>query len=93
MRGGGTEQCLKSAVELLQLVDEQLDAINRGGEVLIDGAPRNCRVCGKGQYRKAELEPNVVGKPVISLSLAGKPVEMSIYTCDVCHHVQFFQAE
>jgi serine/threonine protein kinase len=87
------DQCLESASELLQLVDEQLGVIQRGGEAPTDGFPRSCRICGRGQYRKAELEANVAGKPVVNLSLAGKPVEMSIFTCDVCHHVQFFQAE
>jgi serine/threonine protein kinase len=84
------DQCLASAVELLALVDEQLNILERGGQALMDGAPRPCHICGKGQYHKAELEKNVVGKPVVNLSLAGKPVEVSMFICDVCRHVQFF---
>jgi serine/threonine protein kinase len=87
------DQCLGSAVDLLALVDEQLAVLERGGQVLTEGIPRPCHICGKGQYRKMLLEPGVVGKPLVNLSLAGKSIEFSIFICDVCHHVQLFRAE
>jgi hypothetical protein len=83
--------CLCSAIELLAVVDAQLAVLERGGQLLTDGVPRPCPICGKGLYRKMLLDANVAGKPVVNLSLAGKPVEVSIFTCDVCHHVQFFR--
>lgn len=85
------DECLVSAVELLATVDEQLAVLERGGQVLTDGVPRPCRICGKGLYRKILLPANVAGKPVVNLSLAGKPIEVSVFACDVCHHVQLFR--
>lgn len=87
------DQCLASAVVLLAKVDSQLAMLERGGQPLTDGVPRPCRVCGKGLYKKMVLDPGVSGKPVVNLTLAGKPLEMSIFSCDVCHHVQFFREE
>jgi serine/threonine protein kinase len=87
------DQCLPSAVELLAAVDEQLAVLERGGQVLAEGVPRPCHVCGKGQYQKAVLDANIAGKPVVNLSLAGKPIVVSLFTCNVCHNVQFFVDE
>ena len=87
------DQCLASAVELLAVVDEQIEILGQGDQALANGEPGHCLVCGKGQYRKAELEAGVVGKSVVSLSMAGQPIEVSMFTCDFCHHVQFFRAE
>lgn len=83
------DQCLASAGDLLPLLDEHLAVIEAGGEIADDGS-RRCRVCGKGQYRKEELDPGAAGRPVISLSLAGKPIDVSMYTCNSCGNVQFF---
>jgi len=81
------EQCFPSAIELFALVNAQIDSLERG----IDAEDsQHCRICGKGQYRKAVLDNNVVGKPVITLSMAGKPIDVSMFVCDVCRHVQFF---
>jgi serine/threonine protein kinase len=87
------DHCLTSAVELLAAVDEQIAMLARGGQVLTGGVPRPCHVCGKGQYRKMVLEANVAGKPVVNLQMAGKPVEVSVFTCDVCQNVQFFREQ
>jgi serine/threonine protein kinase len=85
------EQCFVSAVELLAVVNEQLAALERGGQLLTDGIPRPCRICGKGLYRKMQLAAGVAGKPVVNLSLAGEPIELSLFTCDVCHNAQLFR--
>jgi hypothetical protein len=85
------DQCLASAGDLLSLVDERLTVIEEGGEVVNDGGSRRCRICARGRYRKEELDAGVTGRPVISLSLAGKPIEVSIYICDCCGNVQFFR--
>lgn len=86
------EHCLTSGQELLALVNEHLAILDRGGQLLEMGVPRPCRVCGKGQYRKLELEQNVVGSPVVNLSMAGKPIQASVFECDNCHHIQLFAA-
>lgn len=85
------EQCLASAVDLLPLVDEQLAILKFGGQILRDGVPRPCHVCGKGQYKKVGLDPGVTGKPVVGLTMSGKPIEVSMYICDNCEHVEFFR--
>ncbi|SRR6266404_8071549 len=86
------DQCLNSAGELLAVVDEQLTMLERGGQLLTNDVPRPCRVCGKGQYHRVDLDKNVAGNPVVNLSMAGMPIEVSVFTCDVCRHVQFFRA-
>jgi len=86
------DQCPDSASELFVLVDEQLTMLGQGGQLLTDGVPRPCRVCGKGQYHRMELDTNIAGKPVVNVSLAGKPIELSMFICDVCNHTQFFRA-
>jgi hypothetical protein len=80
-------------IELLAAVGEQLAVLERGGQLLTDAIPRPCRICGKGLYRKMQLAAGVAGKPVVNLSLAGEPIELSLFTCDVCHHVQLFREE
>ncbi len=84
-------QCLNSAKELLDLVDENLPVIEGGGQLLTEGIPRPCHVCGRGKYQRAQLDPNVVGQPVVSLSMAGKPIGVAVFVCDRCNHVEFFQ--
>ena len=86
-------KCLDSAVELLAVVDAQLALLQRGGQLLTDAVPRPCHICGKGLYKKMLVDANVPSKSVVILSLAGKPIEVAIFTCDVCHHVQFFREE
>jgi len=87
------DQCLASAVELLAIVDEQLLVLERGGQLLTDGVPRPCHICGKGLYRKVLLDAGVVGRPVVNLPLAGMPMEATIFICNVCHHLQLFHEE
>jgi serine/threonine protein kinase len=86
------DECLPSAVELLALVDEQLTVLERGGESMTDGTPSYCRTCGKGRYQKVHLDPNVTGEPVVNLTMAGKPIAVSMFVCDKCYHAQFFRA-
>jgi len=83
-------QCLDSAKELLDLVDENLAMIERDGQLLTDDVPRPCRVCGRGRYRKVGLDANVVGEPVVRMDMAGKPLGVSMFVCDVCSHADFF---
>jgi serine/threonine protein kinase len=45
------EKCLSQASELLLVVDGHLSAMRRGGQMLEDGVPRPCHVCGKGFYQ------------------------------------------
>ena len=85
------DQCLNSAVELLDLVDESLGMIERGGQLLTDDVPRPCRVCGRGHYRKLGLDAGVVGEAVLRMDMAGKPLAVSMFVCDICSHADFFR--
>jgi len=85
------DECLPSAAELLPLVDEQLAVVERGGQVLTNGEPKHCRMCGKGLYHKVKLDPNVVGSSVVNLTMAGKPIDLSMFVCDRCYHAEFFR--
>ncbi len=83
------EQCLPSATELLSVVDVQLGILERGGHAVGDGVPRHCRVCSKGQYHRV-VNPNVTAKTVLTLSIAGMPMQLAMFICDNCSHVEFF---
>jgi serine/threonine protein kinase len=85
------QQCLSSAKELLDLIDENLPIIELGGQLLEDGIRRPCHVCGRGEYQRVQLDANVVGRPLVNLSMAGKPIEVAVFACDWCHHVELFR--
>ena len=61
---------LKNAGELLALIDESLQALQRGGQVLRGAGPNYCRICGLGTYQWASEEMNA---------------EMR-FVCDSCGH-------
>jgi Protein kinase domain len=63
------QDCLKSATELLALVDEKLETLRNGGQPLGEGVLRPCRVCGRGRYVRAQLESGVTGAAVVTLSM------------------------
>src|SRR5260370_20736830 len=84
------DHCLAAAGALVALVDEHLAVIERGGQLLTGGVPRHCRVCGRGQYQKVELDENVTGEPVVNLSMAGIPIEVCMFTFDRCRRTHFF---
>jgi hypothetical protein len=86
-----SKNCLASADDLLTIVNTTIARIERGGQLLSDGVPRPCRVCGTGLYQPAVLRQGVQGKPVFSFSLAGAPVEVRPFTCDHCGHMELFK--
>jgi len=83
--------CLESAEQLLSILDENLIILDRGGQLLSEGVPRPCRVCGKGHYKAVSLPRNVVGEPKVTLNMAGMPINISLFACDSCGHVQLFR--
>jgi len=83
--------CLESAQQLLPIVDEHLAILQRGGQLLSDGVPRPCRVCGKGHYKLESLPQGTVGQSKIDLSMAGKIILLRLFICDVCGHVELFK--
>jgi serine/threonine protein kinase len=71
--------CLTGAGDLLLIVDEMLNMLNQGGQLLDELTPRPCRACGIGAYKIAPGRFPLVGSP-----------EWDIYACDYCDHIQIF---
>lgn len=87
------EQCLSSAQDLLMAVDAFLAMMSRGGQLLRDGVPRPCHVCGVGFY-----QPEVLGQnnPVGSMRfwISGSDTAhlgVRAFVCSNCGHVEFFK--
>ncbi|HWY55427.1 MAG TPA: protein kinase [Terriglobales bacterium] len=85
--------CCSSAVELLLIVNTHLTIIETGGQLLNDGVPRPCHVCGLGEYKpersntwSIRLWPASATVPTDTTLLAVRP-----FTCSNCGHVQFFK--
>jgi serine/threonine protein kinase len=87
--GEEPEHCLKSAQELLVMVDDALVSIEKGIPML-DGKGKlllPCRVCGKGFYREHN---SVQLKANDSQNRAAPPIPVRMFVCSVCTHYEFF---
>ena len=89
------EKCLASADDLLLIVDTNLESIKQGGQLLQDGIPRICHVCGVGRYARQAFYQ---GNPAYNLRLwnSGGATDIStlgveVWECGTCHHIQFFR--
>jgi len=49
------EKCFSSADDLLLVVNTNLESIREGGQLLNDGIPKICHVCGAGRYARQTL--------------------------------------
>jgi hypothetical protein len=84
------QHCLKSADELLQIVDERLTILERGMPML----DRNgkfvlpCRVCGKGLYREHSTVQLTGLNDMKNRSTNAIPIRL--FVCDFCTHYEFF---
>jgi serine/threonine protein kinase len=89
------DQCLPSAQDLLMWIDEALGVITRGGQLLREGVPRPCRVCGKGFYKRV-LFPQVPNAlPGLRLWLSGSEnvsLPVTPLACDYCGNLEFFKS-
>lgn len=99
------EECLPSASELLVVVNSHLRAIQGGGQMLREGVPRPCRVCGTGFYRPHDspsrfpgtaailqwVTPNERGRYAQPYTDQGS-VLAKLFICDTCGHVQLFKS-
>jgi serine/threonine protein kinase len=71
------EDCLTNAKELLRLVDTVLSALERHSQIVGDGIPRICRVCGLGHY--TEMNPQIVALQ-----------SFRMFKCSSCGHTELF---
>ncbi len=85
------DQCLPAAQELLMVVDASLGMMGRGGQLLAEGVPQPCPVCGAGFYKPVTVRAGVTGQSMVSLSMAGMPVEFRLLVCDKCGNARFFR--
>jgi serine/threonine protein kinase len=90
------DQCLPEANELLLWLDEVVGIITRGGQLLRDGVPRPCRVCGKGFYQAVSVRENpndrVLGLRFWTIGGSGVgTVPVRPLACDYCGHVELFK--
>ena len=80
------ESCLRNANDLLALVDETLDLLERGTEPL--DAPRKCHVCRIGVYKPQEFAS--VFAQYDDLNRQVGTVRVVPFVCDFCSHFEFF---
>jgi hypothetical protein len=90
-----SSQCLSSAQDMLLVVDTLLRSIDSGGQLLKDGVPRPCHVCGNGYYEPEVLRQNT---PVASMRFwfSGPGAEIGTlpvrtFVCSYCGHVGLFK--
>jgi serine/threonine protein kinase len=86
-------KCCRSAADLLLIVNTHLAIIESGGQLLNDGVPRPCHVCGLGEYKPERLNtwnirlwPDGTSTQTNTTLLAVRP-----FACSNCGHVQFFK--
>ncbi len=86
------EKCVSSS-ELLTWVDAHLSVMQRGGQMLRDGVPRLCHVCGQGNYQpETLLSNNKVG--ALRLWVGGSDISsinVQPFACNSCGHITFFK--
>jgi hypothetical protein len=95
------KDCYGSAVDLWLMAGKISQIMERGGQLLNDGIPRPCRVCGNGEYKPHTSIPGQsVNTTVLRMSNVVNGVGMQQteglqiepYICNNCNHVQFFKA-
>jgi serine/threonine protein kinase len=91
--------CTITADELLSMVDAMVRTIERGGQLLANGVPRPCRVCGVGFYTPDltfSNSPAVRQAEFIGVRMwpsgTGTPAMLNVhpFICDNCGHVELF---
>ncbi len=89
------QKCLSSADDLLLIVDTNLEIIKQSGQLLHQGIPRICHVCGVGRYARQTFAKDT---PTYNMRLwnSGGATDISligveVFECGTCHHIQFFR--
>jgi serine/threonine protein kinase len=84
--------CLKSAEDLLVVVDEQLAALVRGLPMLNSDGKLTlpCRVCGRGSYREHYPEGHFRLQAFDAMNRPENPVFLRVFVCNVCTHYELF---
>jgi serine/threonine protein kinase len=86
------QDCLPSAQDLYLMVGKYLEMTQLGGQLLSDGVPRPCHVCGLGQYRPERFRSNIA-EGGVRFWLSGSETAslwLQPWACDHCGHVELF---
>jgi len=86
------EQCLRSAQELLEMVDKTLATLE-GGQPMLNRRGQltlPCRVCGKGFYQEHNPGAHVQLTGLDAMSRPINPIRVRIFVCNVCTHYELF---
>jgi serine/threonine protein kinase len=86
------KDCLPSAVDLAMIVKTDSWMLQHGGQLVREGVPRICQVCGLGQYQTGTAD--MVSALYQSKDRVDQQVgvfRMHPFACDRCGHVQLFR--
>ena len=86
------EHCLSNAGALLKEVDQTLEIIERGADLIGTSVERKCKVCGLGTYRLFAERGDTNGMDRFGLRRTSSG-QFKIYVCERCGHAQLFQFE
>lgn len=89
------KSCISTSA-LLLLTRNFVSAIEHGGQLLGEGVPRRCRICGLGHYQQIQVR---AGDPTGLIRLwhtSGGATDIThlpvrSFVCDSCGHIQFFK--
>lgn len=82
-------ECVSSAVDLLLIIDEVLNLLKHGGQLLNE--PIRCRICAKGFYRPHFSDKNsAVMVPTYQHTTHDGSIRLVPFVCDYCTHFEFF---
>ncbi len=82
------EHCLKSADDLVAMVDQSIAGIRSPGIRQDAKLPWLCHVCGKGHYPAQTPYPGMTIDVHIDRQLA--QMNLDLHVCDFCKHAEFF---
>ena len=82
------KDCLKTADDLLEIVDTFIYLIQRNADIVEDGLERRCKVCGLGEY-KYVVNENGTDAYNFGIRPTGNKT-FKIFACDHCGNVQMF---
>ena len=85
-------KCLKSARELLEIVDQMLAILGRGGQLMSDDVPRPCRICGIGSYTPQTNQLTGLTRYDLVTRPLGA-IYADFYICDNCGHLELFKTK
>jgi len=91
------KQCTISASDLTAIVTTYIQMLELGGQLLHEGIPRPCHVCGHGHYESKghpQLMPPISPGSQVGLQIwvDGKQTTLGVFpfACSTCGHVEFF---